>query len=255
MLLPDIIQLKQFYAGRLGQSVAALVTQAIMRLWPSANNDAMLVMGFGAPFIKSYLPQATPLVMAMPAEQGAAAWPVDKPNHVILTHDAELPLQNNSINRVLLVHSIEYSEHLNAMMQEVWRVLVPGGRVLAIVPNRMSFWSGSARTPFGFGRPFNGLQLRGLLSQHNFTVVRSASALFAPPMLASISSRASFRLEKIGAMLWWFLGGVLIMEAEKQLYASIKEPVFARKFYRPPAAAAAAGVGNQKQPPSGKDCN
>lgn len=208
----------------------------------------MLVIGFGAPYMATYLSQATPLLLAMPAEQGAAAWPSDKPNHVMLTHDAELPLQNNSINRILLIHSIEYSEHLNAMMQEVWRVLVPGGRVLAIVPNRMSFWSGSGKTPFGFGRPFNGLQLRGLLTTHHFTLLRSASALFAPPVLASISPRLCFKVEKIGAFLWWFLGGVLIMEAEKQLYASVKEPVFVRKFYRLPVGSRqTANVGSSQR--------
>ncbi|MDX2074758.1 MAG: class I SAM-dependent methyltransferase [Alphaproteobacteria bacterium] len=232
MLHPDIVQLKQFYTSRLGVCVADFIAQAISGLWPGAKGDAMLVIGFGAPYIVPYLTQASPLVVAMPADQGAAAWPAGKDNHVILTHDAELPLQNNSINRVLLVHSVEYSEHLNAMMQEVWRVLVPGGRVLAVVPNRVSFWSGSGKTPFGFGRPFNALQLRNLLTHHHFTPTRSSSALFAPPFVLRLSQRFSRKIEKIGRFFWWFLGGVLIVEAEKQLYASVKEPVFASQSYR-----------------------
>jgi SAM-dependent methyltransferase len=231
MLHPDIVQLKQFYSSRLGERVAGLIAQSLANMWPSAKGDAMLVIGFGTPYLSHYISQATPLVIAMPAEQGAAAWPLGQANHVVLTHDAELPLQNNSINRVLLIHSVEYSEHLNAMMQEVWRVLVPGGRVLAIVPNRVSFWSGSARTPFGFGRPFNVLQLRALLTNHHFTITRSTSALFAPPYFLRISRRLGEKIEKLGRFLWWFMGGLLLMEAEKQLYASIKEPVFVRKPY------------------------
>lgn len=252
MLHPDIVQLKQFYATRLGASVAELIAQSLTRIWPSAHNDAMLVIGFGAPYAATYLSQATPLVVAMPAEQGALAWPSAEANHVVLTHDAELPLQNNSINRVLLVHSIEYSEQLNAMMQEVWRVLVPGGRVLAIVPNRMSFWSGSANSPFGFGRPFNALQLRALLTHHHFTLTRSASALFAPPLLARLSPRFSLKIESLGRALWWFLGGVLMVEAEKQLYASIKEPVMAANPYRLAVRARrTVSVGQEKE----RTCN
>lgn len=248
MLCPDIVQLKQFYSSRLGECVAGLVAQELWRLWPSAAGEAMLVIGFGAPYATPYLSQATPLMMLMPAEQGAAAWPVGRANHVILTHDGELPLQNNSINRVLLIHSVEYSEHLNAMMQEVWRVLVPGGRVLAIVPNRMSFWSGSAKSPFGFGRPFNVLQLRGLLTHHHFTLTRSSSALFAPPFVARISQRFAQKLEKIGRFFWWFLGGVLMVEAEKQLYASIKESVLVGNPYRLAARARRrVSVGQEKE--------
>jgi len=246
MLHPGIVQLKQFYAGRLGESVAALISRTLNHMWPEATNDAMLVIGYGAPYIVPYLNSAAPLIMAMPAEQGAAAWPPGQTNHVILAHDGELPLQNNSINRVFLIHSIEYSEHLNAMMQEVWRVLVPGGRVLAIVPNRVSFWSNSGKTPFGFGRPFNVLQLRSLFINHHFTILHSQSALFAPPLVVRLSMGFSRKLETIGKVLWWFLGGVLIMESEKQLYASIKEPVFVRKLYRLQVGARQTAAANKK---------
>ncbi len=232
MLPPDIIQLKQFYATRLGERVTDLIGDALVRLWPSAAGDAMLVIGFATPYMGNYIDSASPLILCMPAEQGAAAWPHNKPNHVVLTHDAELPLQNNSVNRVLLIHSVEHSEHLNAMMEEVWRVLTPGGRVLAVVPNRVSMWVGSPHTPFGSGRPFNVLQLRSLFTTHQFTVTRVSHALFTPPFLLKLSKRFGSKLEKLGRICWWFMGGVLMVEAEKQLYASIKESVVTRKSHR-----------------------
>ncbi len=264
MLHLDILQLKQFYASNLGRNVTRFVSQAIDRLWPYAgnlysnianaqnvhnshnshnsqssqnsqnsqkNNYSFLVVGYGVPYIEPYLKQSAQLMLAMPANQGAAAWPNSSPNRVLLVNEADLPLQNNSIDRVLLVHSIEYSEQLNALMQEVWRVLTPGGKVLAIVPNRVSFWSGSTKTPFGFGRPFNVLQLRSLFITHHFTILRTASALFSPPFVTQISTLLSAKIERIGRLLWWFLGGVIILEAEKQLYASIKEPVFVGNKY------------------------
>lgn len=247
MLLPDIVHLKQFYASKLGATVQRLIGMGINDVWPSLKDEAVLVVGYGTPYAAAYASAASPLLVAMPAEQGAVNWPPGKDNHVILTSDASLPVQNNSVNAVLLIHSIEYSEHLNAMMQEIWRVLVPGGKVLAVVPNRMSFWSGSTKSPFGFGRPFNILQLRGLLTQHQFTVLRSRSALFSPPFLSRLSSRLAYKIERVGAHFWWFLGGVILMEAEKQLYASIKEPVFVRTPYRLGVGAKQpVGAGNKK---------
>lgn len=232
MLPPDIVQMKQFYSTRLGERVMELLGAALVKMWPSAAGDTMLVIGYATPYMEGYIDTASPLILCMPAEQGAVAWPSGKANHVLLTHDAELPFQNNSINRVLLIHSIEHSENLGAMMDEVWRVLTPGGRVLAVVPNRVSMWVGSEQTPFGFGRPFNVLQLRALLSSHQFTVTRVAHALFTPPLLLKLSRRIGNWLEQMGRVCWWFMGGVLMVEAEKQLYASIKEPVYVRKTRR-----------------------
>lgn len=232
MLPPDVIQFKQFYSSRLGERVSEMIMHALLELWPSAKNDVMLVVGFAAPYMAHYANNSAALLMCMQAEQGAAAWPANAPNRVALTHDAELPFQSNSINRVLLIHSVEHSENLNAMMQEVYRVLVPGGRVLAVVPNRVSMWAGSSKSPFGFGRPFNLLQLRALLTSHQFTITRCASALFMPPIIAKLSRKLSQKIEPVGRICWWFMGGVLLQEAEKQLYASIKEPAYARKPYR-----------------------
>jgi SAM-dependent methyltransferase len=246
MLHPDIVQLKQFYNSRLGDAVANFIGEAILRVWPKAENEAMLVLGYGTPYVRHYLPHATPLIIAMPAQQGAGTWPPGENNRVLLTHDSELPLQNNSISRVLLVHSIEHSENLSGMMEEIWRVLVPGGKVLAVTPNRVSLWSGSGNSPFGTGRPFNVLQLRALFARHSFTVTTSRSALFTPPFLARISRKVSYKIEKLGQLFWWFLGGVLIMEAEKQPYASITEPVFHKMPRRMLVGATTARISQKK---------
>jgi len=234
-MFPDVVHLKQFYATRLGEHVERLVFKALLAMWPDASDDAMLVIGYGAPYADAYLKTAAPLIVCMQAEQGAAAWPAGAANRVAMAHDSELPFQNNSMNRVLLIHSVEHSEQLNAMMQEVWRVLTPGGRVLAVVPNRVSMWAGAAETPFGFGRPFNVIQLRALFTNHQFTISNVSSALFTPPFIAKLSRRVSQKIEAIGRVCWWFMGGVLLVEAEKQLYASLKESVVRpRKTFRLP---------------------
>lgn len=231
MFHPDVIHLRQFYASPIGQRVQALIGQAIANLWPSANKDAVLVVGYGVPYLDYLKISAQPLLMVMPAEQGAVAWPAGEANRVALAHEFELPFQSNSINRVLLIHCVENSEGLSGMMDEVWRVLTPGGRVLSVVPNRVSFWSGSGKSPFGYGRPFNVLQLRSLFAKHHFTHTRTSSALFSPPMALQASWRVARKLEFIGKVCWWFMGGVLLVEAEKQMVASIKQPAHARRSY------------------------
>lgn len=247
MFSPDVVNLREFYALPIGRRVSVLVSQAITALWPDAKGDAMLGIGYTVPYAEPYLVSAAPLIMCMPAGQGAVYWPPEAANRVFMGHESELPLQENSINRILLVHAIENSEQLSWLMQELWRVLTPGGRVLAVAPNRMGLWSHSSRSPFGYGRPFSMVQLRDLFSQNHFTVTRSGSALFVPPTRFAFMWRLAPKLEYIGKSLCPFFGGVLLIEAEKQLNAAIRQTAIAKRGYRMSAAATKPVMGLKHQ--------
>lgn len=236
MFAPDVVSLRQFYATPLGEAARALIVRRLFALWPPNAGETTLGLGFATPYLDPYLGQHGTVLAAMPAAQGAIYWPPGRNNLTFLAHEADLPLPAESVNRVLLVHSVEHSEHLSWMMREAWRVLTPGGRLLVVAPNRLSFWSRSARSPFGYGRPFSPIQLRALIEEHEFTPLRPASALFTPPLYWRWLWRISDKTEAIGKFLFRPFGGVLMLEAEKQLYAAIKQPVSA-KSYRPAMSA------------------
>ena len=231
MFAPDVVSLRQFYASPFGENARALIAASLHALWPSAKEDALLGIGFATPYLDDYLGRGMFVAACMPAKQGAAYWPPSKDNLVLLAHESELPFAENSMNRVLLVHSVENSEQLSWMMQEIWRVLTPGGRVLAIVPNRMGFWARSSRSPFGYGRPFSLAQMRDLMSEHQFTPTRSRPALFLPPTHSQLLWRIARKIEAVGHMFFPFIGGVWLVEAEKQVYASIRQPALSRRAY------------------------
>lgn len=231
MFAPDIVTLRQFYATPFGQDISRLIGHSIHRLWPGAPGDVVLGIGYCTPYLEHYLPEAAVACVCMPAQQGAAYWPPQDKNLVFLGHESELPFRENSVNRILVLHSFENTEQLSWMIEEMWRVLTPGGRILVVVPNRMGFWNRSSRTPFGYGRPFSLTQLKDLIASHEFTLTNSSSALFMPPIRLRFLWRMAQRVEKIGRLICPFIGGVLLLEAEKQIYASIKQPVVARAGY------------------------
>jgi SAM-dependent methyltransferase len=210
---------------------------SIEELWPDIKGDALLGIGYATPYLEAYREKTSPIIVCMPARQGAACWPSTEGNMAFLSHESELPLPANSINRILLLHCFEHSEPLSNMVEEMWRVLTPGGRMLAIVPNRLGLWTRSSRSPFGSGRPFSLMQLRELVSEKQFTHTRSSSALFLPPTHIRILWRMARIFEKVGKLLCPFFGGVLVIEAEKQLYASIRQPVAVRAKYPVPITA------------------
>ncbi len=245
MFAPDVVNLRQFYATPLGEASRALIERGIHALWPEISGDVLLGVGFATPYMAAYVNDRTPPLVCMPAAQGAMYWPPFKRNLTFLAQESELPLRENSVNRVLMVHSVEHSEQLSWMMREVWRVLTPGGRVLVVAPNRLNFWSRSPRSPFGYGRPFSMAQLRDLLTDQQFAPTRARSALFTPPLYWRWLWRISDKIETVGKFLFRPFGGVLLIEAEKQLFAAIQQPVMARKSYRAPVAAAKPAMSRQ----------
>lgn len=232
MLSPDIVSLRQFYASPFGEAVRGLIGGALLARWPGMQGDAILAMGYATPYLHPYLDQARPMMVCMPAAQGAEYWPPTRANLVFLAGEAELPLPDNSINRVLMVHALEHTEQLSWMMQEIWRVLTPEGRLLAVVPNRLSLWARLSRSPFGHGRPFSMAQLRDLLGEQHFSMTGEGSALFMPPVDSRLLWKMAARLEKIGTWLGLNIGGVLLVEAQKQVYGAIHQPAVVGKSYR-----------------------
>ena len=60
-----------------------------------------------------------------------------------------------------------------------------------------------------------------------------------PPIPLRFLWRIAHKLETIGRVICPFIGGVLLVEAEKQIYASIKQPITMRTGYAAPARSSA----------------
>ncbi|MEJ0010313.1 MAG: hypothetical protein WDN72_07330 [Alphaproteobacteria bacterium] len=121
-----------------------------------------------------------------------------------------------------MLHAFEYEPRPDELLKIFWELLVPGGRLLLIVPNRRGSWARSG-TPFGQGTPYSFAQLRTLLDEAKFTLREASSMLFAPPT-RHVLGGWDF-IEWLGGLVCPWLGGVLVVEAEKQIYAAIAEKV------------------------------
>jgi SAM-dependent methyltransferase len=212
----DIDELRAFYATRQGQLARRLLGVQLRRLWPDLRG--MVVVGVGyAPPLLGLFDDAARRAAIMPVGQGAARWPETGPSCVALAPEDELPLPDRSVDRLLLLHALETTPDLKALLREAWRVLADGGRILAIVPNRRGLWCWSDATPFGQGQPYSQGQLRRLLQHHLFEPTGERAALVLPPPLARWWPRLAPPAERTGLRLLPRLAGVLLVEAEKRV--------------------------------------
>lgn len=217
----SIYDLKDFYNSDPGLYVRQILRQHIRNWWPDVKNQRVAGIGFASPYLDMFLDESERCFAVMPAGQGVYPWPENGRNLTVLAEESELPLETNSVDKVLLIHSLESAELMRSNFQEIWRVLKSNGRLLVVTPNRLGFWARADWSPYGQGTPYSLDQLRFFLRDNLFVYERHKAALFMPPIRRQLVYRSAETLEKIGPYLMPALAGVHMVEASKQLYAGV----------------------------------
>lgn len=217
----DVQELRSFYyRSTLGRGAQASIRARLLELWPEANGQTVAGFGFAVPVLRPYLPQARRMIALMPAQQGVIAWPAGMPNMSVLTEETQWPIETGHIDKLLVMHGLEGSEHPSQLLDECWRVLGPGGRAIFIVPSRGGLWSRNDATPFGHGQPYTPGQLETLLKQHRFVPETHAAALYQPPSSRRFWLKSRTVFERLGRRLPSVVaGGVVMIEVSKRVQA------------------------------------
>ncbi|MBX9633637.1 MAG: class I SAM-dependent methyltransferase [Magnetospirillum sp.] len=233
----DVVDLRDFYDTSLGQMARRMIRRQLRQMWADVSGMRVLGVGFATPYLRPFMAEAERVLAVMPASQGVLPWPPEGPGLTMLADETELPLPDRSMDRIVLVHALEATEQVRAMMREMWRVLADGGRIVIVAPNRRGIWARLERTPFGNGRPYTTSQLARMLRDNMFTPVSSSGALFLPPTTSRMALRSALAVEELGQR--WFEGfaGVNLIEATKQIYAAspLRDAKMTRRLYGPVA--------------------
>ncbi len=233
---PDAIDLRGFYGTSLGQFAARRLARHMLHLWGD-DLRGLRVGGYGyATPVLDQLPEGPERVLSFsPPRQGVVRWPPRRHQRVALAQGDPLPLPDSALDRVGMLHALEGSHDPAALLQEMWRVLTPTGKLIAIVPNRLGLWARLEATPFGHGRPFSEQQLQKLMREGLLQPERWGHALFTPPVFVNPARGAKGPFaapvwEQLGKRFWPGFGGVIVMEASKQVHAltAAREPQRAR---------------------------
>jgi len=243
-MILDVVDLRDFYASSLGSIARRMIRRQLRALWPDLRGMRVLGFGYATPYLTPFVEEAERVAAVMPTRMGVLAWPeriTEERNLALVAHEDEIPLPDLSVDRILVVHGLEYSENAHLMLREMWRVLAEGGRLLVAVPNRRSIWARTDHTPFGHGYPFSTEQLNKALRESMFTPVRSSRALFFPPSRRRFWLSAAPAWERMGRRWLNPVGGVTIVEATKQIYgaAAVGEKLRRRAYVALPAGGAA----------------
>jgi SAM-dependent methyltransferase len=231
----DVVDLRTFYASPLGRVTQRFLSSILRARWSNCGGLAVMGVGYASPYLSMFREEAVRTLAFMPAEQGVVNWPSSGLSASALVEATELPLPDSCMDRILVMHALEVSEHPREVLAEAWRILTPGGRMIIVAPNRGGLWSRVDTTPFGYGQPYSRGQLRDLMRETLFSPIHWEEALYGAPFQRRLLLRLAPALERFGRQFSLPGAGVLVVEATKQLYRPVLQRRFARRVLPLPA--------------------
>src|SRR5687768_120095 len=161
-------------------------------------------------------------------EPAHAESPQAKPS--LITDFAALPFQENSLDLVVLPHSLELTTDPHATLREVERVLVPEGKVVICCLNPASLWGLRQRRAhlyrrLGFGELFlpdagdfiGYRRLRDWLRLLSFDVESSTFGCWRPATTSEKWLERTAWMDRLGERWWPIFGAVYFIVAVKRV--------------------------------------
>ena len=135
----------------------------------------------------------------------------------------ELPIASDSIDVVVLPHTLEFEEDPHRVLREVERVLIAEGHVVLLGLNPWSLW-GMARwmrrrqgiLPWS-GRFLGLMRVKDWLALLGFDIILTRQYFFRPPLQREGLMGKLMFMEEIGARLWPRLSGAYLVVAKKRV--------------------------------------
>jgi len=158
----------------------------------------------------------------MLAAAASKARDTDLPISFLKGNIEELPFSSESLDLVLAITSLCFAGRPEAVINESYRVLKPGGRMVIGELNRTSYWALLRRTKgifknsvYRHARFFSAATLGALLVQAGFRTGRIEFHIFFPPLNSKVLLQQSRLFETLGTRLMPGGGAFLAVRADK----------------------------------------
>lgn len=236
-----LISLDAWYRGPLGRGVAAAEVSCLEDLLEDAFGYFLLQCGAWQPFADALgACRVRHRLLLQPAAEELGGKRADGLSGAVATTDAggsgpggalvlraeltRLPFASDSLDAVVLPHSLDFSPDPHRVLREVERVLIAEGRVFLFGFNPLSAWGVRRVWPRRRGVvPWCGSRLTlfrvcDWLRLVGFHVEVRRMLVFRPPWRRAFSPRLDW-VDALGERYWSVLGGVYAVRAVKRLSA------------------------------------
>ena len=203
--------LATWYETPLGQKVAAQVKDQLTQHFSNF---------FGYHSVQLGLPNMPHWLHTVPISHTTVMQPWPDEQLDLQSQFHRLPFADNSLDFMLLPHTLEHCAHPGALLDEVSRVLIPHGRAVFVGFNLYSLWGVKRyfhclRSAQWGGRWHSPLSLNALLADHSLATEHVDTFFYRPPLANARSLERLYFLEKLGQLAWPYPGGLYCCVAKK----------------------------------------
>jgi len=236
------IQLRNWYRQKLGQRLWRAERRELDQVLPNLFGYHLLQVGSPVDTLLS----ATSLIpnrLILESHVSGRSVPMKVRPQLHAYADA-LPIADDSVDVVLLAHTLEFEQDPHQVLREADRVLVPEGHIVLLGFNPFSPWGlwrlliSRWSLPPWSGQFRSSRRIRDWLSLLGYDVTVSHSFFFRPPVRSDGVMRRLKVLERAGRRLWPFAGAVYLLVAKKRMVAMT--PI--RPRWRPGRSLVGAGI-------------
>jgi len=213
----SVSSLDAWYLSSLGRELAEQEEQCLERMLRDTFGYYLLQVGGGgclAEAVRVSRIRERILLPAAAVPQTLGLQAVAAPHH--------LPVASDSVDVVVLPHTLEFSVDARQVLREAERVLIPEGRLVVIGFNVLSMWGAWSLVRRGRGRmPWCGkfltpFRIGDWLSLLGFDVEMKEMMMFRPPWRRALPQQFSI-FDTLGRRFWPLLGGVYAIRAVKRV--------------------------------------
>lgn len=204
-----------FYQTKLGRLIQHRIERHIVRRWSNLGyHKKVLGVGYTLPFLPRFPHACHALLEPHPFEGEKAA-------NVFASSPSILPLRNESMDALFLIHVLEHYAHTTIpnIMREAWRVLKFNGRICIVIPNAMSAWSMWPKCA-----TLSHIDIIHSLQLCLFTPTVTSGLFLVPPVLGPVTDSINW----MGTYFMPYFGSLLFVEASKRL--APKHGLFIKKI-------------------------
>lgn len=213
-LLPS---LNSWWSSTLGQLVIQVEMEKLVKVFPGIFGYHILLLGIVIQF---------KMIEYSVIPYQSVVNPFHKDNGMAKTVTGRwdmLPFANNSVDVVVLPHTLDFAQDSLAVIEEAYRVLIPEGRLLLFGFNpyslwRLKSWTHRKESPIPLGCDFKSLgSIKKELHRLEFQILEQDHFLFQPPMKnIQLMEKLGF-LNKLSRFGLKGLSGVYFIEAQKKV--------------------------------------
>lgn len=238
----DLLALQRWYQDHLGQRLRCVEQQALDQVMPNLFGYHLLQIesALNEPLCGSSLVPHKVLLSRHTPHHFAGLQEMS----FLRGHAETLPVASDSVDVVLLAHTLEFAGDPYQVLREIDRILVPEGHLVIQGFNPWSSWGAwhliCARWA---GPPWNGRfrsagRIREWLGVLGFDTCQSTSYFFRPPLQHNGLMRRLEIIERLGQRCWPFAGAGYILVAKKRVLTR----TLIRRRWRPGQSLVGAGI-------------